>query len=227
VHINLKDLVAQIGIVLIVYALPVFLATGLQAWPAGWTFLVLWFGFWLVLLIWLYRHNPALLQERLRVSSADQQSWDRLFSILINVVLFAWLLFVCLDARRWHWSGVPVWLQVVGAILLLGAFYVFFRTFRENEYLSPLVRLQEERGQIVISSGQYGHVRHPMYAAMLLVVIGVPLLLGAWSGVIVGLVFIMVLARRAILEEATLRKALPGYADYLAKVKYRFIPYIW
>jgi protein-S-isoprenylcysteine O-methyltransferase Ste14 len=194
----------QVGIVLIIYALPVFLPGGLRAWPAGWIFLGLWFGFWLFELAWLFKHNPALFQERMRVSAADQKGWDRIFPLLINLSLFAWLLTISFDVLRWHWSPVPLWLQIAGSILLLCSFALFFLTFRENSFLSALVRLQPERGQTVISSGPYHFVGHPMYAAMGLVVISVPLLLGAWYGTLVGLIFMLVLARRAALEERTL-----------------------
>jgi protein-S-isoprenylcysteine O-methyltransferase Ste14 len=202
----------QVGIVLIVYALPLFLPGGLRAWPAGWLFLGLWFGFWLVMPIWSYLHNPALFQERMRVGAADQKGWDRIFPLLINLTLFAWLLTISFDVWRWHWSHVPLWLQIAGGFLLLCSFALFFLTFRENSFLSPLVRLQTERGQTVISTGPYTFVRHPMYAAMGLVVISVPLLLGACYGTLVGLIFMLVLARRAVLEERTLRQELPGYA---------------
>jgi protein-S-isoprenylcysteine O-methyltransferase Ste14 len=226
-HINLKSLAAQVGIVLIVYALPIFLPGGLRAWPAGWIFLVLWFGFWLFELAWLFKHNQALFQERMRVGATNQKRWDRLFSLLINVILFTWLLFISFDVMRFHWSPVPAWLQIVGAMFLLGSFSIFFLTFRENSFLSPVVRLQHERGQTVISTGPYALVRHPMYAAMTLVVVGAPFLLGAWDGVLVGLIFVLVLARRAVLEERALRQELPGYAAYMERVKYHLIPYIW
>jgi protein-S-isoprenylcysteine O-methyltransferase Ste14 len=220
-------LAGQLIIVLAVYALPLFLPAGIQAWLGAWVFLALWFGFWLIVLFWLSRHNPALLAERMRVSAANQQGWDRVFSVLINVTLFAWLLFIAFDAVRFHWSPVPGWLQIVGAMILLCSFYVLFRTFRENSYLSPVVRIQEERGQTVISTGPYRYVRHPMYAGMVVFVVGTPLLLGSWYGVFLGGVFVLVLARRAVLEERTLRRELPGYEAYMAEVRYRLIPYIW
>ncbi len=225
--INLKLLTAQAAIVFLVYAVPLFLPAGLAAWPAAWLFLGLWFGFWLLLLAWLAQHNPDLLHERLRVTAADQKGWDRVFSVLINLTLFAWLLFIGFDARRFHWSPVPVWLQGLGAVVLLGSFCLFFLTFRENAYLSPVVRLQAERGQTVIATGPYHYVRHPMYTATVVFVVGTPLLLGAWSGLAVGLIFVLVLARRAVLEERALEKELPGYAEYKARVKYRLIPHVW
>ena len=122
---------------------------------------------------------------------------------------------------------MPAWFQVVGAVILLSSFYLLFLTFRENSYLSSVVRIQEERGQTVISTGLYHHVRHPMYAGIIVFMAGMCFLLGSWYGLLFGVVFTVILARRAVLEERTLRDKLPGYASYMAQVKYRLIPYVW
>src|SRR5258706_6576863 len=131
------------------------------------------------------------------------------------------------DAVRLHWSPVAGWPQVAGTLVLLGSFYLLFITFRENSYLSTVVRIQGERGHSVVSTGPYHYVRHPMYAAILLFMLGTSLLLGSWYGSLAGLIFITVLARRAVLEEQMLNSELPGYTAYTQKVKYRLIPYIW
>src|SRR4030095_8859446 len=149
-----------------------------------------------------------------------------LFPLLL-VATVGWLVFMALDAVRFHWSHVPIGLQVLGVVVLLISFYLLFLTFRENSYLSPVVRIQEERGQTVVSTGPYRYVRHPMYAGILVFMVGTPLLLGSAYGIIVGLIFMIVLGRRALLEERTLRQELPGYAAYMEKVKYRILPYVW
>jgi protein-S-isoprenylcysteine O-methyltransferase Ste14 len=213
---------------LVVFGLVLFLAAGTIAWPAGWTYLILFFGFVVALSLWLLRHNPGLLTERMTgIGKSDQKAWDKVFLLLANVVFFAWLVLMPLDAVRFHGSQVPVWLQVVGAILLLCSFYLFFLTFRENSYLSPAVRVQTDRGQTVVSTGSYHFVRHPMYAAFLLYVLGTTLLLVSWYGLLPGLLLVVMVARRAVLEERTLREELPGYDVYMAQVKYRLIPYVW
>jgi protein-S-isoprenylcysteine O-methyltransferase Ste14 len=187
----------------------------------------LFFSFFAGVNLWLFRHNPGLLQERMRFGSSDQQGWDKVVFPLLMAFPVLLLIFMSLDAVRFHWSPVPGWLQVVGAVILLGSFYIFFLTFRENSYLSTVVRIQKDRGHTVISSGPYHYVRHPMYVGFVLFIVGTPLLLGAWYGVLAGLLFIVMLARRAVLEERTLRQQLNGYADYMQQVKYRLIPYIW
>jgi protein-S-isoprenylcysteine O-methyltransferase Ste14 len=209
------------------FALALFLPAGTLAWPAGWLFLALFFGFYLAITIWLVRHNPALLQERLRLRTSDQQGWDKVLFPLLLLYSLAWLSLLSFDTMRAKWSPVPVWLQIVGAIILLSAFVLLFLTFRENTYLSPVVRIQDERGHHVVSTGPYHYVRHPMYAAIAVFVVGTSLLLGSWSGVLVGAVFVVGLARRAILEERTLQAHLPGYASYMIEVKHRLIPYLW
>jgi protein-S-isoprenylcysteine O-methyltransferase Ste14 len=226
-QINLKPLAVQSLLLFLLFAAALFLPAGTIAWPAGWTYLVLFFGFFLGTNAWLFKHNPGLLQERMRLGRSDQKGWDKVLFPVLLILPFAWLAFISFDAVRFHWSSVPFWLQGVGFVVLLCSFYLFFLTFRENSYLSTVVRVQEERGHTVVSTGPYHHVRHPMYAAFLLFMTGSPLLLGSLYGVVLGLAFMLVLARRAVLEEHTLQKELRGYADYMAKVKYRIIPHVW
>jgi len=226
-QINLKQLAMQSLVLLALLAGALFLPAGRLAWTMGWVYLVLFFGFFLGINAWLFRHNPGLLRERMSLSRPDQKGWDKVIFPLLLIFPFAWLALISLDAARFHWSPVSFWFQEVGVLVLLGAFYLFYLTFRENSYLSTVVRIQKERGHTVVSTGPYHYVRHPMYAGFLLFMTGTPLLLGSWYGVVLGLAFMLVLARRAILEERTLRNELRGYADYMAQVKYRLIPYIW
>ncbi len=225
---TLKILAGQIVGLFVVFALALFLPAGTIAWPSGWIFLVLFFGFVVTISGWLLRHDPALLQERMRGTiQADQKAWDKVSQGLSGILFFAWLVLIPLDAIRFYWSQMPMWLHVGGALILLGSFYIFYLTFRENTYLSPVVRVQTERGQTVVSSGPYRYVRHPMYVAFVLFMLSTPLLLGSWWGLLVGLLLIILVARRAVLEEHTLQQELPGYAAYMGKTKYRLIPYVW
>jgi len=212
----------------LVFALALFLAAGTVAWPAGWVFLVLFFGFVVALTIWLLKYNPGLLTERMTgIGKSDQKTWDKVFYALANVVFLVWLVCMPLDAVRFHWSQMPELLSVVGAGLLLCSFYLFFLTFRENSYLSPAVRIQSERGQTVVTTGPYRYVRHPMYAAGIVFFVGTTLLLGSWSGLLVGSILAIGVAMRAVWEERALRAELRGYDAYMAQVRYRIIPYVW
>jgi protein-S-isoprenylcysteine O-methyltransferase Ste14 len=226
-RVNLAEQAGQFILFFAAFALALFLPAGTLAWLPGWVFLVLFFSFFLGVNVWLYRHNPGLLQERAHLSTADQKGWDKLVFPVLLLFPFLWLAFIALDAVRFHWSPEPFWLQGVGAVILLVSFYVLFLAFRENSYLSPVVRIQEERGQQVVSTGPYHYVRHPMYAGILLFAVGTPLMLGSWAGVLVASGFVAILARRAVLEEHTLRQELPGYAAYMERVRYRIIPHVW
>lgn len=225
--VNIKLLVGQTIGIFLVFALALFLSAGTIAWLAGWSFLILFLGFFLAVNQWLLKHNPGLLQERLRLGTSDQQTWDKLFFPMMLTLFVAWLGIMGIDAVRFHWSHMLLALQGMGVILLLGSFYLLFLVFRENSYLSPVVRFQEERGQTVVSTGPYHYVRHPMYAAIFVFVLGTSLLLGSWYGVLFGLILMVVLARRAVLEESMLQSVLRGYTAYQAQVKYRLIPYVW
>ncbi len=211
----------------VITALPLFLAAGTLAWPAGWIYLILLYGWLFIGILLLLKYNPGLLAERINVSPPNQKTWDKVFVLLLNVFFFAWLILMPLDAVRFHWSQMPLGLQVVGAIAMVISFILISLVFRENSYLSATVRIQEERGQTVITTGPYHYVRHPMYAGGLLLFLGPPLLLGSWYGMLLTLLFLPALLMRAVLEERTLQQELPGYATYMTQVKYRLIPYVW
>jgi protein-S-isoprenylcysteine O-methyltransferase Ste14 len=225
--VNIKMLMGQFVYLFLFFSIPLFLAAGTLAWPAGWIFLILFFPFTTALTLWLFRHNPGLLKERMSMFRSDQKMWDKMGFVLTDIIFLVWLILMPLDAVRFHWSQMPIFLQGVGAIVLISSFPLFFATFRENSYLSPMVRIQQDRGQTVVSTGPYHYVRHPMYAAALLFLFGTALLLGSAFGLLLGLIPVGMIAGRALLEERTLEKELEGYQAYMAQVKYRLIPYIW
>jgi protein-S-isoprenylcysteine O-methyltransferase Ste14 len=226
--VNLKLLTISYLGLLVIFALALFVGAGTVFWPAGWVFLVLFFGANAALARWLLKHDPGLLQERMTgIAQPNVPTWDKVFFAVLQVFFLAWLVVMPLDAVRCRWSDMPGWLQTPGALLLLVSFYLFFLTFRANPYLSPAVRIQTERGQTVISTGPYRYVRHPMYVAAIIFIAGTSLLLGSWCGLLMGLFFTLAMAYRALQEERVLKAELPGYAEYMAKVKYRFLPHVW
>jgi protein-S-isoprenylcysteine O-methyltransferase Ste14 len=154
-----------------------------------------------------------------------QKPWDRVFLVLFMLGFLGWIAFMGWDAARTGFDAIPVWLQVLGgfcvAINMLGT----WRTFRANTFAAPVVKIQE--GQRVIDTGPYAIVRHPMYASALFLFIGVPLLLGSWLGLALSVILILGIAWRTVREERVLRAELGGYDDYAARVRYRFIPFVW
>ncbi len=205
-----------------------FLPAGTLAWPAAWIFLVE-FGLASALISrWLRRHNPALLEERMKpLIQRDQKPWDKAVMATFIVLWWAWFVLMALDAVRFGWSAVPPWVQVVGAVAVAAAMYVMFLIMRSNNFAVPVVKIQAERGHRVVSDGPYAVVRHPMYSGTLILIAGIPLLLGSWWGLAASPLLVLLFAVRAVLEERTLIAELPGYADYAARVRHRMVPGVW
>src|SRR6185503_11536785 len=156
-----------------------------------------------------------------------QPEWDRIFVVAVLLGWCGWLVLMALDARRWHASDVSRSLNVVGAVLVIAGFLATALVFRENSFAAPVVRVQSERGQRVIDTGPYAVVRHPMYAAALLYLLGVPLLLGSWYGLIGTALIALGISWRAVKEESLLSHDLAGYGEYMTRVRWRLVPYVW
>ena len=212
----------------VVLAVLLFLPAGTLAWAGAWAFIAELALPSVVIGVWLARHDPALLKERMAgLFRPGQSRADRALMALFLVLTVAWLVIMALDAMRFRLSHVPLWLQVVGGIGVAFCFYVAFITFRANSYAAAAVRLQPERGHRVVTDGPYAVVRHPMYAGAIFYFLGTPLLLGSWYGVAFAPVFVVLLASRAVMEERLLTRALEGYPAYAARVRWRLVPFVW
>ena len=197
-------------------------------WPGGWIFLAEMALFSAATVAWLAKHDPALLKERLGSPiQKGQTHWDKAFMLMMIAIWYGWMVLMGLDVKRWHLSEAPDWVMYTGAVLIPLGFLAVLRTFRENSFAAPVIKIQEERGQKVIDTGPYALVRHPMYAGAFLYLLGTPLVLGSWIGLAL-LPFVMgLLIVRIFIEEAALRKGLPGYDEYTTRVRYRLVPRIW
>lgn len=205
-----------------------FVSAGTLRWPAGWFFVVEEGLLALAVGLWLARNDPALLAERLSpIVQREQKRWDKLLMAVVFVTFNGWLVIMALDAVRFGWSKLPFPAPLFGAVLVFLSVFIAWLTFRENSYAAPVVKLQRERGQRVITSGPYRYVRHPMYAGAILYFFGAPLLLGSVWGLALVPLLIAVLAVRTLNEERMLRAELEGYSDYAARVRNRLVPLIW
>ena len=205
-----------------------FGAAGTLAWPDAWWYLFemgalgLWVG------VWLARYDPALLAERLgSFVQRGQSTWDKFFMACVAVAWCAWLILMGLDARRFHWTSMHPSLQVAGVLAILVSMVAMRSVFRANSYAAPVVKIQAERGHKVSDSGPYAYVRHPMYAWAILFLFGTPMVLGSWWGFFCVPLLVVGLGYRAVLEERMLCAELEGYAEYAARVRYRFVPFLW
>jgi protein-S-isoprenylcysteine O-methyltransferase Ste14 len=211
-----------------VFAILLFGSAGTLNWAAGWAFMILFVGGLWLLVLRLARSDPALLEERMKMrAQPGQPLWDRILLRSIIILWFAWLVLTALDAGRFHWSKVPLWLQWLGAAAIPFAFWIFDWTFKENTFSAPVVRIQKERGHKVISTGPYAIVRHPLYAGALVLMPATALLLGSWYGVLGSMIVGVCLNVRTIMEDRTLMRELEGYPEYARHVRYRLIPFIW
>lgn len=228
-HINAMKpaaIILQLAAFALYTAAVLFWPAGTWAYPAGWTLVALMVGGGVLITAWLAKDDPALLRERM--SSPVQRGqglWDRVFILSLIAFYTVWMAFSAWDAARLGFGAVPVWLQALGALGVVGYMVGAWRTFRENSFAAPVVKLQE--GQRVIDTGPYAIVRHPMYLSALLLFIGTPMLLGSWWGLLGSLVLILGIAWRAVQEENLLRRELGGYADYMNRVRFRLVPGVW
>src|SRR3982074_1098933 len=204
-----------------------FVPAGTLHWPAAWVFLGTIAVLGLSGGLWLGRTDPARLAERVRrMSKGDQPAADKKFMLAFGAAALIWFVAIGLD-RRNHASEVPVALQALGWAMLVFSSGFILWVMRANSFAAPVIKLQTERGHRVISTGPYAWVRHPMYSGTVLFFVGMPLLVGAWWGVALSPLFIVLFAIRAGIEGRALLAGLPGYADYAARVRYRLLPGVW
>lgn len=220
-------LLLQNTIVTVAMGALLFACAGTLHWPSAWVFLITSALLGPLCGWWLYRVDPALLAERLRpVLQKDQPAADKVFMAVFVVAMLAWLALMGLDRRQLA-SDMPVALQALGFVLFLLSMLFTLWVFHENSFAAPVVKLQAQRAQRVISTGPYAHVRHPMYSGMILFFAGAGLLLGSWWGLAMAPLFLVLFAVRIRIEERTLREGLPGYSDYVTRVRYRLLPGVW
>ena len=199
---------------------------GTLAYPGGWVFIALFAIGGVAITVWLKKHNPRLLRERMSSPvQREQKPWDRVFIAILIPGFLGWLAFMGWDAGRTHFSAVPSWLQALGGLGMIMYMAGTWWTFRENTFAAPVVKIQ--RDQKVIDTGPYAIVRHPMYASALLFFAGLPLLLGSLWGLGVSALLVLAIAGRTVREEQALREGLTGYDAYAARVRYRFVPFVW
>ena len=224
----IPKLLLQIGLMLAVYGVLLFGAAGTLDWPSAWAYLAVLGGASLAVSLWLAWADPGLLAERMRPPlQRDQKAWDKLFFLAVGVIFLAWVALMGLDARRFAWSHAPLGFQVVGALLTLASFGGIAWVFRTNSFAAPVIKMQAERKQTVISTGPYAFVRHPMYGFGFFTFIGMPLMTGSLWSLAALPVLGALLHLRTLGEERMLRTELAGYEDYARRVRWRYAPGIW
>ncbi len=176
--------------------------------------------------IWAEKRHPGLLAERGNFGKAqDVKSWDKVLSPLMAVSMTFPLIIVAGLDHHLGWSFVfPTWLNILGFILIVLGYTFAGWALVENRFFSSVVRIQTDRGHMVCDSGPYRIVRHPGYAGNILALPGIVLALGSVWTIIPVIVALIIAVIRTSLEDKTLQEELPGYRDYVRRVRYRLIP---
>ena len=214
------------GVGLAAFALVWFCIAGRATWVQGWAFLLAFVGYVGTLAWRLARSDPDLLRERNR-RAANVARWDRAVIACYTGLLTVLLVLSAFDSGRFRWSAVPIWVQLLAWIALCVAGVMVWHVMAVNAYLSSWARIQEDRGQVVVTKGLYRHVRHPMYLGIILAFTSIPLVLASWWTLIPGFLIAGLFVYRTAREDRMLMQGLPGYEEYAEKVRYRLLPGIW
>ena len=198
------------------------LPAGTITYDDGWNFICILFIPILIMGTVLFIKSPELLKKRLNGKEKDNtQKGVVAFSA---VIFLAGFIVAGLDFR-FGWTHIPKAVKIISAILFLLSYGIYAEVLRENAYLSRTIEVQDN--QKIVDTGLYGIVRHPMYAATILMFLSIPLILGSLISFVIFLGHPIIIAIRIKNEEVLLTNELEGYLEYKQKVKYKILPFIW
>jgi protein-S-isoprenylcysteine O-methyltransferase Ste14 len=202
-----------------------FLSAGTTQYREAWWYLAAFALSSLLTTIDLMKRDPALLERRMH--GGPQAEKERAQQVIMSIASLGFISLLVIPGldHRFGWSTVPRHWAWVGLALLLLGFFFIDRVYRANSYSAATIRV--EAGQSVVSTGPYGIVRHPMYASALLYIAGTPLALRSYWGFAGLAAMTPALIWRLIDEERLLAKELPGYREYMNRIRYRLIPGVW
>jgi protein-S-isoprenylcysteine O-methyltransferase Ste14 len=219
-------------LVLYVLASPLFvilfllLPAGTWRWARGWLFVAVFYAAVAISSLYLRRANPDLLAARINPHQGTER-WDKFLLPFFLVTWLATFPVAAADDERFRWFPVSWWVCVLGYALLLGGMAILTWAEAVNKFFEPTVRIQADRGQMVIDTGPYAIVRHPGYVGGMLFFIGIPLSLGSLWALIPAVLSSLGLILRTKWEDETLQAKLSGYKEYAQQVRYRLVPGVW
>jgi protein-S-isoprenylcysteine O-methyltransferase Ste14 len=222
--LNIKAFVGLFFLLLVIAAALFLSAWTIYYWQA-WVFLGIFGISVFAITLYLVKKDPKLLERRVRAGPiAEKEKNQKVIQFFAQLAFIIIIVFPAID-HRFAWSVVPPTVVLIGDILVLLGLYIVFRVFKENTFTSATIEVGD--GQGVISTGPYGRVRHPMYSGALVMLLGVPLALGSWWGLLTIIPIAAVIIARLFDEEKFLKKNLGGYLEYQNEVKYRLVPFVW
>jgi protein-S-isoprenylcysteine O-methyltransferase Ste14 len=203
----------------------VFIPAGTLDYWQGWAYIATFIFCCLAYTVYLMHYDRALLKRRSEAGIAyEKEPAQKVIMVFLYLCFVALIISPPLDFR-FGWSEVPWYVSILGDILVVASFFVFYLVAKVNTYAAATVRVEE--GQKVVSTGVYGLVRHPMYSGALLLIAGTPLALGSWWALLLVPLFVIILYLRIANEEKVLLRDLEGYEAYRRKVRHRLIPGIF
>jgi len=222
--LNAKAWLAVV-LVAVVTGFLLFLGAGTINYWQAWLYLLIFIGASFFTTLYLMKNDPALLERRMRGGPTAEKRPAQKIIMLFTSIGFVLLLIVPAFDHRFGWSNVPPGVVLAGDALVAVGFYLIFLVYRENTFTSATIAVAEN--QKVVSTGPYAIVRHPMYASASLYLIGTPLALGSYWGLIPIATVIPLLIWRLLDEEYFLARNLPGYTEYQQRVRHRLVPFVW
>jgi protein-S-isoprenylcysteine O-methyltransferase Ste14 len=191
----------------------------------AWVFIAVFFACTLGITVYLAINDPKLLERRMNAGPAAEKEKTQKIIVVVAMIAFAGAIILAAIDYRFGWSNVPVSVVVLGNALIVLGFVMNLFVLRENPFGASTIQIAE--GQRVVSTGPYAVVRHPMYTGALILLLGIPLALGSWWGLIMFVASVAGIVWRLLDEERFLSRNLAGYTEYVKKVPYRLIPFVW
>jgi protein-S-isoprenylcysteine O-methyltransferase Ste14 len=227
--IAMKNLRARawlaLAVLVVVIGLLLFVAAGTVHYWQAWVYLSIFTGASVLTTLYLMRKDPVLLERRMSGGPVAEKQPAQKFIMLCTSIGFIALLVVPAFDHRFGWSAVPLGGVVAGDVLVAIGFYFILLVYRENTFTSTTIEVAEN--QKVVSTGPYAIVRHPMYASAFLYLVGTPLALGSYWGLVPLAAMMPFVIWRLFDEERFLARNLPGYTEYQKWVRHRLVPFVW
>ena len=196
--------------------------------PRSWLLFSIVFVYFVASNLALYKYNPELLIQRLKIRREGSKTWDEVLMRISNLTaLFLLPAVAGLDVGRYRMVSLGLPYVFVGVVSIIVSSVLINWAMIENPYFEPTVRIQDERDHHVVSTGPYAIVRHPGYLSGILWIASIPLIFGSLYALFPFALYAVLMTLRTYLEDKTLQDELPGYTEYAERVKYRLFPGIW
>ena len=206
---------------IIVFLLLFVPAESLSYWNA-WLFIGLLFIPMFIFGLILMFKNPTLLKNRLNVKEKES---DQKLVIILSAIMFILGFSIAGLNYKYNWTHISNTIVYISSIVFVISYILYAEVLRENTYLSRTIEVVDK--QKVIDTGMYSIVRHPMYTITIILFLMIPLILGSIISFLIFLIYPFIIIIRINNEEKVLKKELKGYKEYIKKVKFKLIPFIW